>query len=160
MNEQDNEQELLFFNGINGSTGDYLLPPMTTEQVSRIAQGQKFDPDQLQDIELKIRQKQEADFAPIEGVDPKDLAQTGWGVIFAFGADPAIREALSELLDHRKKQATQKHEHYYQEYIGKRAYRPKDSISTQKTNESKNSFLARQGVGPGPADPDKMPYYC
>jgi len=154
-----NEQDLLYFNGINGSTGDYLLPPMTPEQVSRIAQGQKFDPDQLKDIDLKIRQKQGADFAPIEGVDPKDLAQTGWGVIFAVGADPAIREALSELLDHRKKQATQKHEHYYQEYIGKRAYRPKDCISTQKTNESKNSFLARQGVGPGPADPDKMPYY-
>ncbi len=159
MNEQDNEQELLYFNGINGSTGDYLLPPMTTEQVSRIAQGQKFDPDELQDIELKIRQKQGTDFAPIEGVDPKDLAQTGWGVIFALNADPAIREALSELLDHRKKQATQKHEHYYQEYIDKRAYRPKNSLSTQKTNESKNSFLARQGVGQVTADPDKMPYY-
>ena len=42
-----NEQDLLYFNGINGSTGDYLLPPMTAEQVSRIAQGEEFDPDQL-----------------------------------------------------------------------------------------------------------------
>jgi hypothetical protein len=145
-----NEQDLLFFNGINGSTGDYLLPPMTPEQVARIAMGEEFDPDQLQDIELKIRQKEEPDFAPIEGVDPKDLGQTGWGVIFAFGADPAIREALSELLNHRKKQTTQKHEHYYKEYIGSKGYRP---------GESKKNFLARQGVGPGPADPDKMPYY-
>lgn len=146
-----NEEDLLFFNGINGSTGDYLLPPMTPEQVSRIAQGEDFDPDQLQDIQLKIRQKEEPDFAPIEGVDPKDLAQTGWGVIFPAGeTSKEIREALKELLDHRKKQATQKHEHYYKEYIGPKGYRP---------GESKKNFLARQGVGPGPADPDKMPYY-
>ena len=146
-----NEQDLLFFNGINGSTGDYLLPPMTPEQVSRIAQGEEFDPDQLQDMELKNRQVQEPDFAPIEGVDPKDLAQTGWGVIFPAGeTSKEIREALSEILDHRKKQATQKHEHYYKEYIGPKGYRP---------GESKKNFLARQGVGPGPADPDKMPYY-
>jgi hypothetical protein len=151
MNEQDNEQELLFFNGINGSTGDYLLPPMTPEQVARIAMGEEFDPDQLQDIELKKRELEEPDFAPIEGVDPKDLAQTGWGVIFPAGeTSKEIREALKELLDHRKKQATQKHEHYYKEYIGVKGYRP---------GESKKNFLARQGVGPGPADPDKMPYY-
>ena len=148
-----NEEDLLFFNGINGSTGDYLLPPMTPEQVSRIAQGEEFDPDQLQDIQLKNRQREEPDFAPIEGVDPKDLAQTGWGVIFPGGDSSEIkdiRDALSELLNHRKKQATQKHEHYYKEYIGVKGYRP---------GESKKNFLARQGVGPGPADPDKMPYY-
>ena len=142
--------DLLFFNGINGATGDYLLPPLTTEQVSRIAQGEGFDPENLEDIQLKKREKEEPDFAPVEGVDPKNLAETGWGVIFAYNADPAIREALSELLEHRKKQATQKHEHYYQEYTGVRAYRP---------GESKNVFLSRQGLGPGPADPDKMPYY-
>ena len=147
-----NEEDLLFFNGINGSTGDYLLPPLTAEQVSRIAQGEEFDPDDLYDLQQKKKLVEglDADFAPVEGVDPKKLEETGWGVIFAYNADPAIREALSELLDHRKKQATQKKEKYYQEYTGVRGYRP---------NESKNQFLSRQGVGPGPADPDKMPYY-
>jgi hypothetical protein len=145
-----NEEDLLFFNGINGSTGDYLLPPMTAERVSRIAQGEEFDPEELEDIQLKKRQKEERDFAVIEGVDPKNLAETGWGVIFAYNADPAIREALSELLEHRKRQASQKKEKYYQEYTSVRGYRP---------GESKNQFLSRQGLGPGPADPDKMPYY-
>ncbi|HEY9848414.1 MAG TPA: hypothetical protein V6D28_03070 [Leptolyngbyaceae cyanobacterium] len=143
-------EDLLFFNGINGSTGDYLLPPLTAEQISRIAQGEEFDPEHLEDVELKRRQMQDADFAVIEGVDPKNLAETGWGVIFAYNSDPAIRDALSELLEHRKKQATQNQEHYYQEYTGVRGYRP---------GESKNQFLSRQGLGPGPADPDKMPYY-
>lgn len=147
-----NEEDLLFFNGINGSTGDYLLPPLTAEQVSRIAQGEEFDPEDLYDLDQKKKLVEglDADFAPVEGVDPKKLEETGWGVIFAYNADPAIREALSELLEHRKRQATQKKEKYYQEYTGVRGYRP---------GESKNQFLSRQGVGPGPADPDKMPYY-
>jgi hypothetical protein len=145
-----NEEDLLFFNGINGASGDYLLPPLTTEQVSRIAQGEEFDPEHLEDIALKKQQIEVPNFAPIEGVDPKNLAETGWGVIFAYNADPAIREALSELLEHRKKQATQKKEKYYQEYTGVKGYRP---------SESKNQFLSRQGLGPGPADPEKMPYY-
>ncbi len=145
-------EDLVFFNGINGSTGDYLLPPLTLDQVARIAQGEDFDPEHLDELQRKDKHIKgiEPDFAPVEGVDPKNIAETGWGVIFAHNADPAIREALSELLEHRKKQATQKYEHYYQEYTGVRAYRP---------GESKNQFLSRQGVGPGPADPDKMPYY-
>lgn len=143
-----NTEERLVFNGINGASGEYLLPPLTAEQVSKIAQGKNFDPEHLS--ELEIKRNKDASFAPMDGIDPKNLAETGWGVIFAYGADPAIKEALSELLKHRQQQATQKHEHYYQEYTGSKAYRP---------GESKNKFLGRQHVGPGPADPDKMPYY-
>ena len=144
--------EQLFFNGIDGATGQYLLPPLTVEQVSKMAQGEEFDPAHLSELQKKDLHVKglEPDFAPIEGVDPKNLAETGWGVIFAHNVDPAVREALSELLEHRQEQATKKHEHYYQEYSGRKAYRP---------GETKQKFLARHGVGPGPADPDKMPYY-
>ncbi|MBE9001865.1 hypothetical protein IQ274_27585 [Nostoc sp. LEGE 12447] len=148
----NNKEELLFFNGINGSTGEYLLLPLTPEQISKIAQGEELDPAHINELQRKNRQIQGLDpeFAPIEGVDPKNLAETGWGVIFAYGADSAIKEALSPLLKLRQQQATQKKEHYYQEYIDVKAYRP---------GETKNKFLARHNVGPGPADPDKMPYY-
>lgn len=144
--------EPYFINGINGATGSYLLPPLTAEQISKIAQGEDFDPEELDDLLRKDKHVKglEPDFAPIEGVDPKKLEETGWGVIFAYNADPAIKDALSELLEHRKKQASKNFEHYYQEYSGVRGYRP---------GESKNQFLSRHGVGPGPADPDKMPYY-
>ena len=83
-------------------------------------------------------------------MDPKDLAQTGWGVIFPANHDPAIREALAPLLDLRRGQAAARKEQYYKEYIGVDAYRP---------NESKTSFLRRHGAGPGVADPEKAPYY-
>ncbi len=141
-------EEQLTFNGINGSTGDYFQSPLTPEQVSKVVKGEKFDQTHLDELEEKNRK--DSHFAPMEGIDPKNIAETGWGVIFAHGADPAIREALSELLVHRQKQATQKKEHYYQEYTGVKAYRP---------GESKNKFLSRHKVSPGPADPDKMPYY-
>ncbi|MBW4614694.1 MAG: hypothetical protein KME21_15735 [Desmonostoc vinosum HA7617-LM4] len=142
----------LYFNGIDGASGEYLLPPLTPEQVAKIAQGEDFDPIEISELQKKDLHVKglEPDFAPIEGVDPKNLAETGWGVIFAYNVDPAIKEALKELLEHRQKQATKHHEHFYREYTGSKGYRP---------GETKNQFLARHGVGPGPADPDKMPYY-
>ncbi len=143
-------EDILYFNGINGASGGYLLPPLAAEEIAKIAQGRELDPEVWEDVQLKKQQLEEVHFGVIEGIDPNNLAETGWGVIFAYNADPALQEALSELLEHRKKQATQKHEHYYQEYVGPKAYRP---------GESKNQFLSRQGVGPGPADPERMPYY-
>jgi len=138
--------EPLVFNGIDGSSGDYLLPPMTPREVSAIAQGEQFERGHLQELKWYHQRATEAVLGPIEGVDPKDLAQTGWGVVFAHGGDPAVREALGELLTHRQEQASKECERYYREL----AYRP---------GESKQEFLARNGAGPGPADPRNVPYY-
>jgi hypothetical protein len=137
-------EDLLYFNGVDGASGDYLLPPLAPQAVSAVARGEEIDLAHLK--ELQARTRQESHYGVKEGVDPKNLAQSGWGVIFAHGADPAVREALGELLDHRQKQAGP----LYKEYIGVKAYRP---------NESKSDFLARHGAGPGPADPEKVPYY-
>jgi hypothetical protein len=136
--------DLLYFNGINGASGDYELQPMTPEVLAKIIAGEEIDEGELN--ELKLRQ--EDHFAVREGVDPTDLAQSGWGVIFAAKDEqvPAIKEALSELLTHRQNQAGER----YREYIKGKGYRP---------GESKNKFLARHGAGPGPADPDVVPYY-
>ncbi|MBG1262668.1 C25 family cysteine peptidase [Nostoc commune] len=142
------DEDLFYFNGVNGATGEYSFLPLTAKQVVQIAKGEEIDRAHLE--ELKRRANTEDSFRPIEGVDPKNLAETGWGVIFAHDADPAIREALSPLLELRRQQATQNKEHYYQEYTAHMGYRP---------DESKNKFLNRHGVGPGAADPEKMPYY-
>jgi hypothetical protein len=61
-----------------------------------------------------------------------------------------VREALAPLLAHRRAQAEATAEHRYRELGGSDGVRP---------NDTKNDFLARHGAGPGPVDPDKLPYY-
>jgi hypothetical protein len=146
------DPEPLIFNGIDGATGQYLLPPLTPRDISKIAQGEKLDPAHLHDLMERWTQASQPHFGvkALATGDETNLARTGWGVVFAHDADPAIREALAPLLDRRQVQAGAENEKYYQEYIGVRAYRPE---------ESKQQFLARNGAAPGPADPNKVPYY-
>jgi hypothetical protein len=84
------------------------------------------------------------------GIDPQSLAAAGWGVVFARGADPALRKALEPLLALRRAQAGRECPERYREYVGENGYRPE---------ESSGAFMSRHGVGPGPVNPDKAPYY-
>jgi hypothetical protein len=142
--------ERVFVNGVNGATGDYLLAPPSLRDISAVARGEPVDRDQLGELRWWHRRSAEATFAPREGVDPLNLAEAGWGVVFAHDADPAVHEALRPLLDHRRSQAGAIDERRYREFLGADGYRQ---------GETKQDFLRRHGAGPGPADPDAVPYY-
>ena len=91
----------------------------------------------------------------MEGVDPKRLDQSGWGVIFAADADPALEEALSPLLNLRRVQAGDRFAVYANDRFtlaaGRTGYRPGDTKAT---------FFSRLGAGmAGPVDPRRLPYY-
>src|SRR3989304_9880747 len=136
--------ETMISNGIDGASGGYLLPEMDAAQVSALAQGQSIDLQALNELKEKKKQLQTMFHAGVEA-DARDLAETGWGVIFAHDADPALREALQPLLDLRQSQAGGR----FRIFSEADGYRP---------DESKNDFLDRHGMGPGPANPDKVPY--
>jgi len=123
--------ELLYFNGVNGATGDYGLPPMKGEELSDFIQG-AAQPENLDELRFRFQSSQEHEhFGVKEGVDPKKLDESGWGAIFAHDANPAIKDALSPLLQLRQQQAGE----HYQLYEGADGHRP---------GESKTDFLARR----------------
>ncbi|MFW6182158.1 MAG: hypothetical protein ACOC8X_00065 [Chloroflexota bacterium] len=139
------DQDLLFFNGINGDRGDYDRPPLSPEHLLAVIRG-KEPPENIAELRARYRQRDARHLGVREGVDATDLAQAGWGVIFTHDADPALQEAMAELLVLRSEQAGD----YFRLYAGADGYRP---------GESKRRFLARHGAAPGPADPDRVPYY-
>jgi hypothetical protein len=165
MRPSPEENDLCVFNGINGATGKYLTPPMEPERLIETAFGATIDPKRPTDPEamahvisgggassnhlkeLKRRHEStEPHFGVRPGIDSGKLEQAGWGILFPHDADPAIKDALKELLEWRKPQAGD----YYYEFEGYKGYRLGDSHL---------DFLARQKMGPGQADPKKVPYY-
>jgi hypothetical protein len=148
---------LLVGNGIDATTGEYLLPAMDLRQLGGVAAGVRHERDEIADLQNKSRQARQANFAVVEGVDANDLAQAGWAAMFpaiedgsqASRRQAAIRDALAPLLSHRRAQATAA-EDLYREYTGELGYR---------AGETKQQYLARLGAGPGPARPQKVPYY-
>ena len=145
MADVERSDEALVFNGINGESGEYGLPPMSGEELATFVQGEGT-PENLDELRFRYRQSVTHPLGVRHGVDVRDLAQTGWAVLFAHDADPEIRAALQPLLDLRREQAGD----LFQLYEGGDGYRE---------GESKDKWLGRHGAGPGPAVPEKVPYY-
>jgi len=137
-------------------TGGPLLPELDDQIMYKIITGESRDVHE--DMELKrwwklhVGPEKTIDLIAKEGTDYKDLSSTGWGVIFPVDVDEAIIEALQPLLAWRKSQAGE----LYKEFSRDDGYRYN---TDEGTFESKNDWLVRHGTGPGPADPEKVPYY-
>jgi hypothetical protein len=146
------EEPMLWFNGIDGRRGSYLTPPVPPRQLADLACGATLEPARARELQAWVaRGEGKARRGLKEGLDPAKLEEAGWGVIFPRSADAGpLREALAPLLDLRRAQAGKCQERFYREFIGDDGY---------CEGESKVAFLARHNAGPGPADPDKVPYY-
>jgi hypothetical protein len=152
--------EQLVFNGINAASGGYRQAPRSPQEILQMALSEyrRQNRDQnakahVQQLERRHWQRTKKGMGVIEGVDTRNMAETGWGIIFAAKDDdaPRIREALQELLDHRREQAAQSKEQRYHEYLGFDGY---------QQDESGVNFLARHEASvTGPVNPDRMPYY-
>lgn len=136
MNEQ------LYFNGINGATGEYLLSLSETQLTQTILQSSLSE-----DTSTKRR--------VMSSVEVEDLAQTGWGIIFTDKTKKhiqPIREALDPLIKWRMTQSGERGKIF----IGVDGYREGETVLC---------FLNRHNVAPGLVDPTKLddgkglPYY-
>lgn len=124
-------QELLTFTGVDGTAGGLFHPPLSLEEaLARI--GGPMDLPAFPGLRPEL--------------DERDLAAAGWGVVFAPRVDPAVREALSPLLELRREQAAAIHGLHFREL-------------TYAPGESAWDFLARHGALPGTVDPRRLPFY-
>jgi hypothetical protein len=126
------------FNGIDGATGEYLQPPLTPRELVELLEPGAGD--------LTAPGTRRVAY----GIDPKSLASSGWGVVFARGAKSDVRQALEPLFAHRKAQVGSEQPKRFRIYAGDDGY---------QDGESSGAFMSRHGVGPGPVKPDKAPYY-
>lgn len=141
----------IVFNGVNGGTGDYLVPPLSSDQLFRVAKGEALDPSDLAQLRRRADSADTTYLGTKAGVDPDKLEEAGWGIIFAYGSDPAVRDALKPLVEHRREQASAQNEQRFKEYTDADAIRP---------GETSQQFRLRHKVPlADAADPDKMPYY-
>ena len=150
-------RKLITFNGVNGSTGDYGMPQMTGDDLAAFIRGEG-KPNNLAELRQRYRSKFEEFLGVREGVNAERLDQAGWGVIFPTYPVSEIercrdvaaaKEALQPLLKLRGTQAGDQFSAWIQG----------EGKGFRVGADTKTTYLARHGAGPGPADPRKVPYY-
>lgn len=146
---RENADEPFQANGVDATTGSYSLPPLSASAIAALARGEKLDPEHSQEASRYCARLRAGTRELIDGRSHTLLEEAGWGVIFAEGTNPAIREALADLLEFRREQAN-RHENLYREFKGDTAYR---------RGQTKTQFLLTRGSGPGEIDPRVVPYY-
>jgi len=130
------------------------LPPLPVELVAGLAQGRpiaKAELDELRARVAELERQRTAHLGVMAGIDPNDLAQAGWGVIFAQEDQaqlPALRERLAPLLNLRRQQAGDR---YRDETV--------NADFLYQPGESMNAWRSRNHGAPGKVDPRRLPYY-
>ncbi|MBA2355475.1 MAG: hypothetical protein H0V80_12500 [Acidobacteria bacterium] len=126
--------------GIEAETGE-LLPGLTDDDVARIS----TDADGPE-----VRERGErgaAEHLAIADIDPNNLEEAGWCVVFPKNIDPAIPKALAPLFEHRQAEA-------------RRLFKVFDGTSGVLPGETARQWIERQGAGFSIVDPEHgVPLY-
>jgi hypothetical protein len=132
--------------GVSADSGR-PLPDITPDAIAALADGESTPDPERTILEGRASPAGTA-FAVVSDIeDPNDLAETGWGVVFARDCDPAVRKALQPLLDQRQAQAGA----LFKIFEGPAAPAP---------DEPATKWIARNGATLDVVDPHNgIPYY-
>ncbi len=133
----------VIFNGVDATTGKYLLDPTSPEKLAAAIRNEP-SPSMLSLLKSIWRKLVEPHLGLGPGVDPADLAQVGWGIVFHKDEDPRVKAALAPLVEHRQRQ------------VGKGAL---TKVFEGYGGESKDPWLSDRGVSSGALVPARVPYY-
>ncbi len=136
--------EKLYINGIDGVTGEYLVPPLEYNQAAALIKGESQDANLLRWLSSIWRIISQPNLGLPFDVDPTDVRQAGWAVVFHTEEDEAVKQALAPLIEHRKHQINND---------------TKCKVLAYREGESRAQFLARYGIGAGSIEPTKVPFY-
>src|SRR5215211_2251444 len=134
--------DLIYTNGINGLTGEYLVPPLPPAEMAQRARQAPVDPEVALWMKQALDNLRERHFGLPFNIDPAKVAEAGWAIVFAKDAGAEVERELEPLIEHRRRQ------------IG-----DKVKVLDYFPDETWHEWLARHRVGPGNIDPSKVPYY-
>jgi hypothetical protein len=134
--------------GVNARDGKYLAPTLSSAVLSAIAEGRT--PTAAEILEIKRRQQADAKTLGVAaGIDENNLAQAGWGVVFAAD-EPRASDLMAALEPLRKLRAEQAGSLF-------KVFQGDEGL---QRDEAGWEFLGRHGAGPGPVDPKRgVPFY-
>lgn len=138
------EIDKLYINGIDGVTGQYLVDPFVPAEVLDYLQASPPE-GWVRRFFRRIARILRGQYLGLpDGVDPADLTQAGWAIVYHEHEDPAVKEALASLVEHRRQQ------------IGNEAI---VKVLTYREGEDRANWVQRHDVAIGSVEPTRIPYY-
>ncbi|MFN0128119.1 MAG: hypothetical protein ACKV19_15695 [Verrucomicrobiales bacterium] len=134
--------------GIDADSGGPAVPPVTPETLAEWIMG-SFGGARQPWASRAAKDAGER-FGLADGINPDNLADCGYGVIWAPDVPADVRAALAPLLNRRRGEAIATKAERFREI----EFQVKESVP-----EPVHAFLERHGVSPGIGEPDKLPYY-
>jgi len=135
--------DLIYANGIDGLTGEYLVPPLQPSQLAMRVKEPLEDPGLVRELEQVWQAISQPTWGLPFNVHPENVAEAGWAIVFCPDEADAVKHALEPLIEHRRRRA------------GADQVKVLDYLPGEKWPE----WLHRHGTAPGSIDPAKVPYY-
>ena len=97
--------DLIYANGVNGLTGEYLVTPLELSELAARAKEPPEDPKLARELEQLGEAINRPTYRPPFNVHPENVTETGWAIVFGSGEADAVKNALAPLIEHRRRQA-------------------------------------------------------
>ncbi len=137
-------KDKIYVNGINALSGQYLVGPLDVDEIASFALGEVPKKKINNWFKMLVKKITNKTFGLPTFMDPNDLKQTGWGIIFHTEEKPEVKTAFDPLVELRHQQVDDPN---------------KVKILDYKTGEEYLDWIARNHGEPGIINPKAIPYY-